>query len=86
MNGIRIIGRGKYLPTKEVTSKVLAKKFNTTEEYIYKVCGIKLADFINQKNLSMLKAEKLIEETQSHLFATNEGRLVLNKLIEDLCS
>ena len=41
MNGIKIIGRGKYLPTKEVTSKILAKKFNTTEEYIYKVCGIK---------------------------------------------
>ena len=56
------------------------------KEKFYKVCGIKLADFINQKNLSMLKAEKLIEETQSHLFATNEGRLVLNKLIEDLCS
>ena len=47
------------------------------KEKFYKVCGIKLADFINQKNLSMLKAEKLIEETQSHLFATNEGRLVL---------
>ena len=56
------------------------------KEKFYNVCGIKLADFINQKNLSMLKAEKLIEETQSHLFATNEGRLVLNKLIEDLCS
>ena len=41
MNGIKIIGRGKYLPAKEVTSKRLAKKFNTTEEYIYKVCGIK---------------------------------------------
>ena len=56
------------------------------KEKFYKVCGIKLADFINQKNLSMLKAEKLIEETRTHLFATNEGRLVLNKLIEDLCS
>lgn len=56
------------------------------KEKFYKVCGIKLADFINQKNLAELKAEKLIEETQSHLFATNEGRLVLNKLIEDLCS
>ena len=41
MNGIKIIGRGKYLTAKEVTSKRLARKFNTTEEYIYKVCGIK---------------------------------------------
>ena len=57
-----------------------------SREKFYKVCRIKLADFINQKNLAELKAEKLIEETQSHLFATNEGRLVLNKLIEDLCS
>lgn len=57
-----------------------------SKEKFYNVCGIKLADFINQKNLSELKAEKLIEETKTHLFATNEGRLVLNKLIEDLCS
>lgn len=57
-----------------------------SKEKFYNVCGIKLADFINQKNLSELKAEKLIEETQTHLLATNEGRLVLNKLIEDLCS
>ena len=57
-----------------------------SKEKFYNVCGIKLADFINQKNLSELKAEKLIEETQTHMLATNEGRLVLNKLIEDLCS
>lgn len=56
-----------------------------SKEKFYNVCGIKLADFINQKNLSELKAEKLIEETQTHLLATDEGRLVLNKLIEDLC-
>ena len=56
-----------------------------SKEKFYNVCRIKLADFINQKNLAELKAEKLIEETQTHLFATNEGRLVLNKLIEDLC-
>ncbi len=40
MNGIKIIGRGKYLPKKLVTSKMLAKNFNTSEEYIFKVCGI----------------------------------------------
>ena len=57
-----------------------------SKEKFYNVCGIKLADFINQKNLSELKAEKLIEETSTHILATNEGRLVLNKLIEDLCS
>lgn len=57
-----------------------------SKEKFYNVCGIKLADFINQKNLSELKAEKLIEETKTHMLATNEGRLVLNKLIEDLCS
>ncbi len=57
-----------------------------SKEKFYNVCGIKLADFINQKNLSELKAEKLIEETQTHLLASDEGRLVLNKLIEDLCS
>lgn len=57
-----------------------------SKEKFYNVCGIKLADFINQKNLSELKAEKLIEETKTHLLATDEGRLVLNKLIEDLCS
>ena len=56
-----------------------------SKEKFYNVCGIKLADFINQKNLSELKAEKLIEETKTHMLATNEGRLVLNKLIEDLC-
>ena len=56
-----------------------------SKEKFYNVCGIKLTEFINQKNLAELKAEKLIEETQTHLFATNEGRLVLNKLIEDLC-
>ena len=56
------------------------------KEKFYNVCGIKLADFINQKNLNDLKAEKLIEETPTHLLATDEGRLVLNKLIEDLCS
>lgn len=56
------------------------------KEKFYNVCEINLADFINQKNLNALKAEKLIEETQTHLLATDEGRLVLNKLIEDLCS
>lgn len=57
-----------------------------SKEKFYNVCGIKLADLINQKNLSELKAEKLIEETKTHLLASDEGRLVLNKLIEDLCS
>ena len=41
MSGIKIIGRGKYLPKQEVTSADLSKKFNVTEEYICKVCGIK---------------------------------------------
>ena len=40
MNGIKIIGRGKYLPRKEVTSKALGKRFDALDEYIYKVCGI----------------------------------------------
>ena len=41
MNGIKIIGRGKYLPKRIISSRVLAEKFNTSEEYIFKVCGIK---------------------------------------------
>lgn len=41
MSGIKIIGRGKYLPKQEITSADLSKKFNVTEEYICKVCGIK---------------------------------------------
>lgn len=41
MKEIKIIGRGKYLPKKEVTSEYLAKKFNLEEEYILKVCGIR---------------------------------------------
>ena len=40
MSGIKIIGRGKYLPQKEITSAELSKKFNVTKEYIEKVCGI----------------------------------------------
>ena len=50
MNGIKIIGRGKYLPKNEITSKFLAKKFALTEEYIYKVSGIKSRWYGNKED------------------------------------
>ena len=50
MNGIKIIGRGKYIPQKEITSKYLGKKFNLEEEYIYKVSGIKSRWYANEED------------------------------------
>ncbi len=50
MNGIKIIGRGKYIPKNEITSKFLAEKFALTEEYIYKVSGIKSRWYGNKED------------------------------------
>lgn len=40
MNSIKIVANGAYFPKKEIKNKELARKFNVTEEYIYKRTGI----------------------------------------------
>lgn len=50
MKSIEIIGNGKYLPQKKVTSKQLAEKLNIDEKYILKRTGIENRYFAeNQK-------------------------------------
>ena len=74
MSGIKIIGRGKYLPKKEVTSADLSKKFNVTEEYICKVCGIKSRWYGN--------AEDTLEEMayKASLEAIKNGNINCNDI------
>ena len=50
------------------------------------ICGFSLSDFINQQNLAELKKLQLVEENDSHLFATLHGMLLLNEIIIQLCS
>ena len=49
-------------------------------------CSLKFDDFINKDNLQTLLKQKLLQDTSSHLSPTPSGLLVLNKIIEDLCS
>ena len=49
-------------------------------------CGINFDSFVNQKNLQNLQQQKLLINTISNIRPTSQGLLVLNKLIEDLCS
>lgn len=49
------------------------------------ICTIDIHDIINQNKLSTLKELNLINEDETHLYATDEGFLLLNKIIEELC-
>lgn len=48
-------------------------------------CGLDFEVFINQERLQNLLTEKLIINSPKKIIATNQGRLLLNKLIEELC-
>lgn len=50
-----------------------------------KHCGLDFNQFINKQKLQHLQNEKLIIDTQQNIKATNNGRLLLNYLIEELC-
>lgn len=49
-------------------------------------CGLDFDSFVNKKNLQIMQEENLIINTPQKIKATDQGRLLLNKLIEGLCS
>lgn len=51
----------------------------------FEQCQINFEDFINQKNLIILEAEKLIENTKSTCKVSEKGFLLLNEIIAKLC-
>lgn len=51
-----------------------------------KQCGLNFDKFINADKLNMLIAEKTIINTDTSIKTTASGRLILNRLIEELCS
>ena len=51
-----------------------------------KQCGLKFDKFVNTNKLNGLSAEKLIINTEATIKATDSGRLILNRIIEELCS
>lgn len=51
-----------------------------------KQCGLNFDNFINADKLNMLIAEKMLINTNTTIKATDSGRLILNRLIEELCS
>lgn len=50
-----------------------------------KQCGLNFDKFINTDKLNMLSAEKLVINTDKTIKATDAGRLILNRIIEELC-
>jgi len=55
------------------------------KDHFKQICGIVFDDFINLKNKENLLNLNLIKETPDCVYATKEGFLLLNKIIEDLC-
>ena len=51
-----------------------------------KQCNLDFDKFINDNNLNQLTSQKLLINTPSKIYATSQGILVLNKIIEELCS
>ena len=49
-------------------------------------CGIPFDAFVNHTRLEKLSAQELITDTPQNIRATNKGFLVLNHIIEELCS
>lgn len=60
MNSIKIIANGAYFPKQKVDNKELAKKYNITDEYIYKRTGIENRFFANDETIEevAIKASK----------------------------
>lgn len=56
------------------------------KQHFEQICNIKFDNFINQKAKNELLNLGLIKETSDCIYATKEGFLLLNKIIEDLCS
>lgn len=49
-------------------------------------CGIPFDAFVNHTRLEKLSAQELITDTPQNIYATEKGFLVLNRIIEELCS
>lgn len=49
-------------------------------------CGLNFDSFVNRENLNSLIRQELLLNQGDNLRATANGRLVLNKIIEELCS
>lgn len=49
-------------------------------------CGIPFDAFVNHTRLEKLSAQELITDTPQNICATEKGFLVLNRIIEELCS
>ncbi len=65
---MKLVASSSYLPTKKVTNKELAKKFEVEEEFIEKRTGIKQRYFSEQEKLedmSLKAVKKLIEKTKT---------------------
>ena len=52
----------------------------------YKHCGINFEEFINHKKAQELKNQGLVTESITHFRVLPEGFLLLDKIIEELCS
>ena len=49
------------------------------------ICGLNFTEFVNKTKFNFLKENHLLTETDTNVYATASGRLVLNTLIENLC-
>ncbi len=51
-----------------------------------KICGISFYDFVNKENLKQLKDMKLLHETDTHIYASYDGFLLIDTLAAKLCA
>ncbi len=49
------------------------------------ICGIDFYDFVNREKLQLLKEQKLMEETPTHIFASYDGFLLIDAIAAELC-
>lgn len=78
MNCIKIIGSGKYLPTKKVLNNQLEKELNLNDEYIYKMTGIKQRYYSLYENIEemALKAVKDIFDKNFNISKEDIGLII----------
>ena len=50
-----------------------------------RICGIEFANFVNREKLKLLKEQKLLIETDTHVFASYDGFLLVDALAAELC-
>lgn len=56
------------------------------KQNFHTICGIAFDDFINKENLQKLKELKLVEDSTGNIRVTYDGMLLINHIVEELCS